>query len=79
MIIKKKSECNSIFFMILCIMVIVGGMARFSPVRKRRVRGSSRSSGAVLNGVGCNTSRLALGYGGESWACKYTLLLINSE
>ena len=31
MIIKKKSECNSIFFMILCIMVIVGGMARFSP------------------------------------------------
>ena len=31
MIIEKKSECNSIFFMILCIMIIVGGMARFSP------------------------------------------------
>ena len=43
-------------------------------MRKRRVRGSSRSSGAVLNGVGCcNTSRLVLGYGDESWAYKYTL------
>ena len=48
-------------------------------LRKRRVRGSSRSSGAVLTGVGYNTSRLVLGYGDESWAYKCTLSLINSE
>ena len=49
MIIKKKSECNSIFFMILCIMIIVGGMARFSPALiYRRFIFETRSVGGVL-------------------------------
>ena len=45
----------------------------------RLVHGSSRSTEAVADGVGCNTSWLLLGYGDEGWAYKYTLSLINSE
>ena len=46
MIIKKKPECNSIFFMILCMKIIVGGMARFSPALiYRRFIFETRSGG----------------------------------
>ena len=59
MIIKKKSECNSIFFMILCIMVIVGGMARFSPALiYRRFIFETRSVGGVLPLTAYNTTTI---------------------
>ena len=49
MIIKKSQNATQHFFMILCIMVIVEGMARFSPALiYRRFIFETRSVGGVL-------------------------------
>ena len=58
MIIKKSQNATQHFFMILCIMVIVGGMARFSPALiYRRFIFETRSVGGVLALTAYNTER----------------------